>query len=67
LFETEALRWLAENAEGPNDDTRAELLQLVEKRDDDAFWDLLAESRDDLAPTASMPTSCNSNQICFYV
>ena len=49
LFETEALRWLAENAEGPNDDTRAELLQLVEKRDDEAFWQLLEESRDDLA------------------
>ena len=49
LFETEALRWLAENAEGPNDDTRAELLELVEKRDDEAFWQLLEESRDDLA------------------
>jgi hypothetical protein len=49
VFETEALRWLAENAEGPNDDIRAELLQLVEKRDDHAFWQLLEESRDDLA------------------
>jgi len=49
VSETEALRWLAENAEGPNDDTRAELLQLVEKRDNDAFWQLLEESRDDLA------------------
>jgi hypothetical protein len=49
LFETEALRWLAEHAEGPTDTTRAELLQLVEQRDDDAFWLLLDQSRDDLA------------------
>ena len=48
-FETEALRWLAENVEGPNEDTRAELLELVLKRDDDAFWLLLEQSRDDLA------------------
>src|SRR5258708_39903294 len=48
-FETEALVWLAENAEGPNGHTRAELLQLVLTRDDDAFWQLLEQSRDDLA------------------
>src|SRR5260221_2265480 len=48
-FESEALGWLAENAEGLNDDTRAELLQLVLVRDDAAFWQLLEQSRDDLA------------------
>ena len=48
-FETEALGWLAENAEGPSEDTRAELLQFVLVRDDDAFWQLLEQSRDDLA------------------
>ena len=53
VFETDALRWLAENAEGPNDDSRAELLELVEKRDDEAFWQLLEESRDDLATAAA--------------
>jgi hypothetical protein len=49
VFETEALVWLAENAEGPNDHTRAELLELVLIRDHDAFWLLLEQSRDDLA------------------
>jgi hypothetical protein len=45
-FEADALRWLAENAEGPNDNTRAELLLT---RDDDAFWQLFEDSREDLA------------------
>jgi hypothetical protein len=48
-FETEALRWLAENAEGPDDDTRAELLQLADARDDSAFCLFLERSRDDFA------------------
>jgi hypothetical protein len=48
-FETDALRWLAEKAEGPDDDTRAELLQLADARDDSAFWLLLERSRDDFA------------------
>jgi hypothetical protein len=48
-FETDALRWLAENAEGPDDDTRAELLQLADARDDSAFCLLLERSRDDFA------------------
>jgi hypothetical protein len=47
--EADALRWLAENAEGPDDNTRAELLQLLLTRDDDAFWQLFEESREDLA------------------
>jgi hypothetical protein len=29
-FEADALRWLAKNAEGPDEKARAELLQLVE-------------------------------------
>ncbi len=48
-FETDALRWLAENAEGPDEDARAELLQLADARDDDAFWQLLEQSREDFA------------------
>jgi hypothetical protein len=64
LFETEALRWLAENAEGPNDATRAELLQLVLTRDDDAFCSSNGPATTSLA-TASKSTTCNSNQICF--
>src|SRR5260370_41636120 len=48
-FETEAVVWLAENAEGPNNNTRAELLQLVLTRDDNAFWQLRDQSRDNLA------------------
>jgi hypothetical protein len=48
-FETDALRWLAENAEGPSDEARTELLQLADARDNDAFWQLLERSRDDFA------------------
>jgi hypothetical protein len=48
-LETDALRWLATNAEGPDEDTRTELLQLVDSRDDDAFWQLLERSREDFA------------------
>ncbi len=48
-FETDALRWLAQNGEGPDDDTRAELLQLADASDDSAFWLLLERSRDDFA------------------
>jgi hypothetical protein len=48
-LKTDALRWLAENAEGPDEDTRAELLQLVDSRDDDAFWQLLERSHEDFA------------------
>jgi hypothetical protein len=48
-FEADALRWLAENAEGPDENARAELLQLTDSRDDDAFWQLLARSREDFA------------------
>jgi hypothetical protein len=48
-LETDALRWLAENAEGPDEDKRTELLQLVDSRDDDAFWQLLERSREDFA------------------
>ena len=50
-FETDALRWLAENAEGPDENARAELLQL-------------AHAREDLRLTGSNPMTCNSNQIC---
>jgi hypothetical protein len=42
-----AYTWVAENAEGLRDDTRAELLQLVDQSDFDAFWDLLTQSTDD--------------------
>jgi hypothetical protein len=42
-----AYTWVAENAEGPSDDIRAELLQLVDQSDLVAFWDLLRESTDD--------------------
>jgi hypothetical protein len=42
-----AYTWVAENAEGPSDDTRAELLQLVDQSDFAAFWDLLTQSTDD--------------------
>jgi hypothetical protein len=48
-LETDALRWLAQNAEGPDEDTRTELLQLVDSHDDDAFWQLLERSREDFA------------------
>jgi hypothetical protein len=48
-FETDALRWLAENAEVPDEDARAELLQLADARDDDAFWQLLEGSRENFA------------------
>ena len=48
-FETDALGWLAENAEGPDENARAELLQLAHAREDDAFWQLLEQSREDLA------------------
>lgn len=44
---TAAYSWVAENAEGPSDDIRAELLQLVDQSDFAAFWDLLRESTDD--------------------
>ena len=47
-FETDALRWSAENAEGPDDNTK-ELLQLADARDDSAFWLHLERSRDDFA------------------
>ena len=46
---TAAYSWVAENAEGPSDDTRAELLQLVDQSDFAAFWELLAENTDDNA------------------
>ena len=39
--------WVAENAEGPSDDIRAELLQLVDQSDFAAFWEILRESTDD--------------------
>jgi hypothetical protein len=45
-FETDALRWLAENAEGLDEEARVELLQLADVRDDAAFWQLLEQSRD---------------------
>jgi hypothetical protein len=48
-FETDALCWLVDNAEGPDEATRAELLQLAVTRDDDAFWQLLEQSREDFA------------------
>ena len=48
-FEADALRWLAENAEGLDEDARAELLQLADARADDAFWQLLERLRDDFA------------------
>jgi hypothetical protein len=48
-LETDALRWLAENAEGPDENARAELLQLAHAREDDAFCQLLEQSREDLA------------------
>ena len=48
-FETDALCWIAENAEGPEEATRAELLELALTRDDDAFWQLLKHSREDFA------------------
>ena len=38
-----AYTWVAENAEGPSDDTRAELLQLVDQSAFAAFWDLLTQ------------------------
>jgi hypothetical protein len=37
-FETDALRWLAENAEGPDENARAELLQLAHAREDLATY-----------------------------
>jgi hypothetical protein len=48
-FEADALRWLAENAEGPDENARAELLQLADARDDGAFWQLLERSRENFA------------------
>ena len=42
-----AYTWVAENAEGLSDRTRAELLQLVDQSDFDAFWDLLTQSTGD--------------------
>jgi hypothetical protein len=42
-------RWLAENAEAPDENARAELLQLAHAREDDAFWQLLEQSREDFA------------------
>ena len=48
-FEADALRWLAENAEGSDEHARAALLQLADARADDAFWQLLERLRDDFA------------------
>jgi hypothetical protein len=48
-FEADALRWLAANAEGPDENARAELLRLADVRDDEAFWQLLEQSREDFA------------------
>ncbi len=48
-FEADALRWLAENAEGSDEHARAALLQLADARDADAFWQLLEQSREDFA------------------
>jgi hypothetical protein len=48
-FEADALRWLAENAKGPDENARAELLQLADARDDDAFWQLLERFRENFA------------------
>jgi hypothetical protein len=42
-----AYSWVAENAEGPSDDIRAELLQLVDQSDFAAFWELLEQNTDD--------------------
>jgi hypothetical protein len=48
-FETDALRWLAENAERLDEEARVEFLQLADVRDDAAFWQLLERSRDAFA------------------
>jgi hypothetical protein len=42
-----AYSWVAENAEGPSDDIRAELLPLVDQSDFAAFWELLEQNTDD--------------------
>jgi hypothetical protein len=48
-FETDAFCWLAQNAEGPDEATRVELLELALTRDDAAFWHLLEQSNQGVA------------------
>ena len=54
---TAAYSWVAENAEGPSDDIRAELLQLGDRSDFAAFWEMLRERTDDNGYSISLMRS----------
>jgi hypothetical protein len=60
-----AYAWVAENAEGPSDDTRAELLQLVDQSDFAAFWDLLDQSTDDNGYAIRVSHASTTTQFFF--